>query len=346
MRAASTSVALLGVVALATVATAQADARENIRIVGATTIYPYSVAVAKRFTSVAHAPMPEIEQNGTGDGVKQFCASVDEESPDIANGGRRIKAAELAECAKNGVNEVVELKIGYDAAVVARSNAARDFVPSARDYWFALASEVPVAGRMVPNPYKTWRDVNPAFPPLAIKVVGQRTGNAIRELFVERVLSKGCADVPEIKAIADKKLQKAACETIRGDGLYVDIGDDQAKIVQAVNADGNGFGIMSISMADRNKAQLHTLPIEGVEPSYHSIAVGDYPMSRSLYLYVKKAHLDLIPGLRQYLAEFASDSASGYSGYLIEAGLLPLIEEERDELARQIQVMEPMTGVN
>jgi len=345
MKAASASVALLGI-ALATVATAQADARENIRIVGATTIYPYSVAVAKRFTGSVHAAMPDIVQNGTGDGVKQFCAGPGEDTPDIANGGRRIKPAELADCAKNGVTEVVELKIGYDAAVVARSNAGPDFVPSARDYWLALADQVPIGGLMVPNPYKTWRDVNPTLPAVAIKVVGQRTGNAIRELFLERILSKGCADVPEIKAITDKKLQKAACETVRGDGPYVDIGDDQAKIVQALTADGNALGVMSVSMADRSKAQLHSLPIEGVAPTYHSIAVGDYPMSRSLYLYVKKAHLGMIPGLREYLAEFASDSASGYSGYLIEAGLLPLIEEERDELARQIRVMEPMTGVN
>jgi phosphate transport system substrate-binding protein len=205
---------------------------------------------------------------------------------------------------------------------------------------------VPIDGQMVPNPYKTWREVNPDLPAVAIKVVGQRTGNAIRELFVERVLSKGCADVPEIKAISDKKLHKAACETIRGDGSYVDIGDDQAKIVREVSADRNALGLMSISMADRNKAQLHNLPVEGVGPTYHSIAVGEYAMSRSLYLYVKKVHLGLIPGLREYLAEFASDSASGYSGYLIEAGLLPLIEEDRDELARQIRVMEPMTGVN
>jgi phosphate transport system substrate-binding protein len=346
MKAASVTFALLGVVALATVTTAQAEARENIRIVGATTIYPYSVAVAKKFTAGRHTAMPEIVQNGTGDGVKQFCAGASEDTPDIANGGRRIKAAELAECAKNGVNEVVELKIGYDAAVVARSNAGPDFAPSARDYWLALADEVPIDGQMVPNPYKTWRDVNPELPAVAIKVVGQRTGNAIRELFVERVMSKGCADVPEIRAISDKKLQKAACETIRGDGPYADIGDDQANIVREVSANRNALGVMSISMADRNKAQLHSLPVEGVEPTYHSIAVGEYAMSRSLYLYVKKAHLGLIPGLTEYLAEFASDSASGYSGYLIEAGLLPLIEEERDELARQIRVMEPMTGVN
>src|SRR5262249_8662782 len=160
----------------------------------------------------------------------------------------------------------------------------------------------------------------------------QRTGNAIRDLFIERVLSQGCADIPEIKAISDKKLQKAACETIRGDGAYVDIGDDQANIVKAGTADSNAFRRMSISMSARNKAQLHSLPVEGVEPTYHSIAVGEYAMSRSLYLYVKKAHLGVIPGLREYLTEFASDAASGYSGYLIEAGLLPLIEEERDEL--------------
>jgi phosphate transport system substrate-binding protein len=346
MRAVSVSVTLLGVVALAMIAITQAEARGNIRIVGATTIYPYSVAVAKRFTSNEHAPMPEIVQNGTGDGVKQFCAGPGEDTPDIANGGRRIKPAELAECAKNGVTEVVELKIGYDAAVVTRSNGGPGFVPSARDYWLALAADVPIGGQMVPNPYKTWRDVNPDLPAVAIKVVGQRTGNAIRELFVEHVLSKGCADVPEIKAISDKKLQKAACETVRGDGPYIDIGDDQAKIVEEVTGDRNALGVMSISMADRNKAQLHSLPIEGVEPTYHSIAVGEYAMSRSLYLYVKKAHLGVIPGLREYLVEFASDSASGYSGYLIEAGLLPLIEEERDELARQVRVMDAMTSIN
>lgn len=318
--------------ALALVAfTTISHARDQISIVGSSTVFPFATTVAERFGKNTSFKTPVIESTGSGGGLKLFCAGAGEDTPDITNASRRIKASEVALCASNGVTDIVEVKIGFDGIVLANSRKSGLMDITRKDIFLALAKNVPDGeGNIVPNPNTTWADVNPVLPAVKIEVLGPPPTSGTRDAFVELAMLEGCDEIDSAKALADtdKDAHAALCETIREDGAYVEAGENDNLIVQKLEANPDAFGIFGYSFLDQNSDQLQGNLIGGVEPNFENIADGEYPVSRSLFFYVKKAHVGVIPGIEEYLAEFISEDAMGEYGYLAEKGLIPLPESE------------------
>lgn len=318
-------------VALATAAAAPAVARDQIKIVGSSTVFPFATTVAERFGKSGDFKTPVVESTGSGGGLKLFCAGIGEEHPDITNASRRIKSSEVEKCAANGITDIVEVKVGYDGIVIANSKATGQFDLSLKDVWMALAAEVPnEAGEFVANPYTTWNEVNPDLPATKIEVMGPPPTSGTRDAFVELAMEGGCEMVEAVEAIEDKATHKKICQSIREDGAYVEAGENDNLIVQKLEANPDALGIFGYSFLEQNSDKVQGSKIGGVEPEFELIASGDYPVSRSLYFYVKKAHVGTIPGIEEYLAEFTSDDSWGEEGYLTDKGLIPMGEEERD----------------
>lgn len=337
----------LAVTAAFAVGGANAAARDYISIVGSSTVYPFATVVAEQFGKTSSFKTPKIESTGSGGGLKLFCAGVGVENPDITNASRRIKSSEVESCAANGVKEIVEIKIGYDGIAVANSRQAGQFSLTRRDLYLALAKDVPAADgseKLVANPYKTWRDVNPALPATAIEVLGPPPTSGTRDAFVELVMEHGCKDTPWVAAMekSDKNAFKAACFTIREDGAYIEAGENDNLIVQKLEANPNALGIFGFSFLDQNTDMVQGSLIDGVAPTFEAIASGDYPVSRPLFFYVKKAHAGVIPGIQEFVNEFTSDKAWGPEGYLADKGLIPMPEEERARFADDARNMTPM----
>ncbi len=267
-----------------------------------------------------------MESTGSGGGLKLFCEGVGEKYPDITNASRAIKSSEIKRCAKNGVTEIVQVKIGFDGIVFANSKKAKRVKLSLRDIWTALAAKVPVNGEMVANPYKYWSDVNANLPHIKIEVLGPPPTSGTRDAFAELAMEGGCKTYPDIKAMKkkDKKQYKTICHTIREDGAYIEAGENDNLIVGKLQANPDAFGVFGYSFLDQNSDVIQGSIIKGKEPTFENISNGSYPISRSLYFYVKKAHVDKTPGIREYLAEFTSDNAMGEYGYLTEKGLIPM----------------------
>jgi phosphate transport system substrate-binding protein len=335
---------LMTAAAVAVVAfAAEAQARDQIRIVGSSTVFPFSTAVAEQFGQKSGLKTPVVESTGTGGGIKLFCAGVGENTPDITNASRQIKKSELEACAKNGVAEVTEVKIGFDGIVLANSKKHKAFSLSEKEIWLALAKQVPVNGQLAANPYKTWNEINPALPAEKIEVLGPPPTSGTRDAFVELVMDRACEEVPEVKALTDANAKKAACQTIREDGVYIDAGENDNLIVQKLEANPAALGIFGFSFLDQNVDRLQGSTIQGVEPTFENIADGKYPIARSLYFYVKNAHAGVIPGIREYIAEFTSDAAIGDEGYLTDKGLIPLPEEQRMEVRGSATRLTPVS---
>lgn len=337
----------LAVTAAFAVGSANAAARDYISIVGSSTVYPFATVVAEQFGKTSSFKTPKIESTGSGGGLKLFCAGVGVENPDITNASRRIKSSEVERCAANGVKEIVEIKIGYDGIAVANSKQAGQFSLTRRDLYLALAKDVPAADgseKLVANPYKTWRDVNPALPATAIEVLGPPPTSGTRDAFVELVMEHGCKDTPWVAAMekSDKNAFKAACFTIREDGAYIEAGENDNLIVQKLEANPDALGIFGFSFLDQNTDMVQGSLIDGVAPTFEAIASGDYPVSRPLFFYVKKAHAGVIPGIQEFVNEFTSDKAWGPEGYLADKGLIPMPEEERARFADDARNMTPM----
>ncbi len=315
--------------------TAQADAtRDYISIVGSSTVYPFATVVAEQFGKTTRFKTPKIESTGSCGGLKLFCAGVGVEHPDITNASRRIKSSELKMCEKNGVKEIVEVKIGYDGIVIANSKQAPQMELGLKDIFLALAKDVPNPNgkqELVPNPYKTWKDVNPTLPNTKIEVLGPPPTSGTRDAFAELALEGGCKKFDWIKAIKkqDKKQYKSICHTIREDGAYIEAGENDNLIVQKLESNPKALGVFGYSFLDQNRDKVQGSAIEGIKPEFDSIADGSYPVSRPLYFYVKKAHIDVIPGMREYLAEFTSEKTWGEEGYLADRGLIPMPKPER-----------------
>lgn len=310
---------------------APAQARDQIHIVGSSTVYPFSTAVAEHFGG-GQFKSPVVEASGTGGGLKLFCAGVGEGFPDIANASRPIKDSEVATCKANGVTEIVPVEIGYDGIVLASSKQAPVRPLQLRDLFLALAKTVPVNGALVPNPYQTWNEINPALPAVKIEVLGPPPTSGTRDAFLELVMDPACHAFPEVQAIADKDGQKAICQTMREDGAYVDAGENDNLIVQKLSGNPDAFGILGYSFLADNLDRLQGSAIEGVEPSQENIVGGQYKIARKLYIYVKKQHLALVPGLGEFVAEFMSDRASGPQGYLADKGMIPMPAPEHDAM--------------
>lgn len=315
-------------------APAQGASRDYVNIVGSSTVYPFATVVAEQFGKTSKFKTPKIESTGSGGGIKLFCAGVGVEHPDITNSSRRIKSTEVETCAKNGVADITEMKIGYDGIVLANSKKAPQMKITRREIYLALAKEIPsasVVGMMTPNPNKTWKDVNPSLPATKIEVLGPPPTSGTRDAFVELVMESGCEGTPWIKDLkkSDEKKFKSMCFTIREDGAYIEAGENDVLIVKKLEANKDAFGIFGFSFLDQNSDKIQGSVVDGVQAEFEKIASGEYPVSRPLFFYVKKAHVDMIPGIREYVKEFMSDKAVGSGGYLVDKGLIPMPEAEK-----------------
>jgi phosphate transport system substrate-binding protein len=324
------------------------SSRDYIYIVGSSTVYPFSTVVAERFGRGSGFKTPKVESTGSGGGLKLFCEGVGVDYPDISNSSRAIKQSEIDNCARNGVTEIIEVKIGYDGIVVAGSAKSAVMKLTRKDLFLALAKEVPAAadGQLVANPYKTWRDVNPDLPARPIEVLGPPPTSGTRDAFAELALEGGCKQFSWIAALKDTDNDRylKICHTIREDGAYIEAGENDNLIVQKIEANPLALGIFGFSFLDQNAEKVKGQSIDGFVPTFEDIADGSYPISRPLYFYVKKAHVDVIPGLRGYLSEFTSDRAWGEDGYLSDRGLIPLADAERASVAAAVANLTPISA--
>jgi phosphate transport system substrate-binding protein len=319
--------------ALALLLPASAGARDQIRIVGSSTVYPFSTVVAETFGRGGKFKTPIVESTGTGGGLKLFCAGAGADTPDVANASRRIKTSEVELCAKNGVTAITEVKIGYDGIVLAHAKASPGMNLSRRQLFLALAKETPGGGgKLVPNPRKTWKDVDPALPDRKIEVLGPPPTSGTRDAFNELAIEAGCKTFPELAGLeaSDNARYKKVCFSIREDGAYVEAGENDNLIVQKLVANPNAVGVFGYSFLSQNTDRIAGETVEGVPPEFEEILSGKYVLSRPLYIYVKGAHASSIPGLREFVAEFASEKAIGEYGYLVDKGLIPAPKPERD----------------
>ena len=323
------------------------SARDYISIVGSSTVYPFTTAVAEQFGKAnAQFKTPKVESTGTGGGFKLFCGGVGVQHPDISNASRPIKKSEVETCAKNGVTEIVEINIGFDGIVLASSKKNQPMPLTIKDIWLALAKEVPDAsGKLVANPYKTWKDVNPALPANKIEVLGPPPTSGTRDAFVELVMDHGCKEFDAIKTLekSDEKKAKAACQTVREDGAFIEAGENDNLIVNKLVANPNALGVFGYSFLEENLDKIQGETINGVAPNFESIADGKYPVSRPLFVYVKKAHVGVIPGIKEFIAEFTSEKAVGDDGYLGRKGLIPLPDNKRKQVATDARSLKTLS---
>ena len=300
-------------------------ARDQIRIVGSSTVYPFATTVAERFGKRTHFKVPIVESTGSGGGIKLFCSGVGIEYPDITNSSRRITKKEMDSCLRNGITDVVEVKIGYDGIVLAHAKAAPTMHVTRMQIFLALARTVPKAGNLVANPYRTWEDIDAGLLATSIEVLGPPPTSGTRDAFLDLVMDVGCQGFPEFSR--DKK--RADCHRIRKDGAFIEAGENDNLIIQKLIANPAAFGILGFSALDQNTDKLQGVCVDAQPPTFQNIADGRYPITRPLYFYVKKAHVGIVPGLTEYIAEFTREQASGQDGYLAEKGLIPLPEKER-----------------
>ena len=316
-----------------------AVARDQVQIAGSSTVLPYAKIVAETFgETYPDFKTPIVESGGTGGGLKEFCKGVGPDTIDIANASRAIKSSEVEACKAAGVTEIQEVKIGYDGIVFATDAGNADLKLEPKDLYLALAAEVVVDGKLVANPYKKWSEVNKDLPDVEIAayIPGEKHGT--REVFDEKMLAAGCeaSGAAEVikTAVADKDAQAAKCIAVRKDGLAVDIDGDYTETLARIAANKSGIGVFGLSFYENNADKLKVATVSGIVPSAETIASGEYPVSRPLFFYVKKAHLGVIPGLKEYVEFFTSDDMIGPDSPLAEYGLVPAPDAERDEVRK------------
>jgi phosphate transport system substrate-binding protein len=339
--------ALIAGLAAAIVACIQ-PTRERISIVGSSTVYPFSTVVAERFGRTTRFKVPTVESTGSGGGLKLFCKGVGMGYPDITNSSRRIKASEVELCRQNNVGAIVEVKIGYDGIVLANSAQTTRFDLSRRDIFLALARQVPNpdgSPNLIDNPNITWRDVNPTLPDIDIEVLGPPPTSGTRDAFVELVMEGGCKKFEWIKAlkVQDNNRYKSACHTVREDGVFIEAGEQDNLIVNKLRNNTDALGIMGFSFLDQNSDMVQGSSIDGVAPTFGAIADGSYPVSRPLYFYVKKVHIGIVPGIREFLDAYTTEDASGNDGYLTDHGLIPLPEIERTKVLADVRALRTLS---
>ncbi|WP_150524375.1 substrate-binding domain-containing protein [Roseibium sediminis] len=323
----TTLVSATAIVAASVSFVGAAQARDQVQIAGSSTVLPYASIVAEAFGENTDFPTPVVESGGSSAGLKKFCAGVGENTIDVANASRKIKDKEIATCAENGVKDIIEVRIGYDGIVFASDINGTSFQFTPADWYRALSDQIVVDGKLVANPNKTWADVNPEFPaqPLAAFIPGTKHGT--REVFEEKVILAGCeasGDFDVIKAANgdDKKAAEKACMALRTDGVSVDIDGDYTETLARIDSNKNGIGVFGLAFYEGNTDKLQVATMSGVTPSTETIASGEYPVSRPLYFYIKKAHIGVIPGLKEYAQFFVSDEIAGSEGPLAQYGLV------------------------
>jgi phosphate transport system substrate-binding protein len=314
--------------------------------------------VAEQFGKTTKFKTPKIESTGSGGGLKLFCSGIGVEHPDVTNASRRIKKSEQEKCAKNGIDEIVEIKVGYDGIVMANAKGAPAMELSRKDIFLALAKQVPGKdGKLIDNPYKTWKEVNPALPNTKIEVLGPPPTSGTRDAFAELAMEGGAKKFADLKALRSakgddvkalmaklgipesafnkkgKKVFKAVAHAIREDGAYIEAGENDTLIIQKLVSNPKALGVFGFSFLDQNADKVQGSTIDGKAPTFEAIAEGSYPVSRPLFFYVKKAHAGKVPGIEGYLAEFTSERAWGDEGYLADKGMIPMPAEERAKFA-------------
>lgn len=326
-------------VAAATVAiAASAQARDQIRIVGSSTVFPFSTTVAEQFGKTTNFKTPVVEATGSGGGLKLFCSGVGVEHPDITNSSRRIKKSEVELCAANGVSKITEVKIGFDGIVLANAKAAERMKITLQQLFLALAKVVPAnadGSQLKDNPYRKWSEIDPSLPDRKIEVLGPPPTSGTRDAFVELAMEGGCMKFKGIAALkkTDGKRYKAVCHAIREDGAFVEAGENDVLIIQKLVANKDAFGIFGFSFLDSSADKIQGSIVDGTAPEFETIAEGKYPVSRSMFFYVKNAHVGVVPGIREYIREFTADKAWGPDGYLADKGLIPLPDADRKSAA-------------
>ena len=318
--------------------------RQQIRVVGSSTVFPFTRAVAERFGRAnTNFGAPIVEATGTGGGINQFCSGVGANFPDIVNASRRMKASELELCARNGVAQVIEMPIGIDGLTLIESvERPTNFQLTVRDIYAAVAANP--FGR--PQQARTWRDVNPALPAVPIRVYGPPPTSGTRDSFAELILEKGCDSDPAMQQLktSDSERHKQVCTQLREDGAWVDAGEDDNLLVQRVSDNQGWIGVLGFSFLEENQSRVRGIPIGGVSPTAATISNLSYPGARQLYIYVKGEHMSVIPGMREFLAEYQRAGAPG--GYLSQAGMIPSAPDVQARAAQQVQSPRPLAAAD
>ena len=319
--------------AIAAVSATAAAARDNVQVAGSSTVLPYASIVAEAFGQNTDFPTPVVESGGSSAGLKQFCEGVGENFIDVANASRKIREKEIKACAENGVTDIIEVRIGYDGIVFASQINGPEYTAFTQDQWFmALAEQVVVDGEIVANPYTKWSEVDSSLPDSDIQAFIPGTKHGTREVFEEKVLVTGCENTGafekfmEVAEGDDEKAKKKAaekmCYKVRTDGRSVDIDGDYTETLASLDSAPNGIGVFGLAFYENNTDKLKVATMAGVEPSTETIASGEYPVSRPLFFYVKKAHIGVIPGLKEYAQFFVADEVAGPDGPLAQYGLV------------------------
>ena len=303
-------------------------ARDQITVVGSSTVYPFTAAVAEQFGRAGKFKTPKVESTGTGGGIKLFCNGIGPQHPDVANASRAMKKSEFETCAKNGVTDILEIKIGFDGLTIAENKTGPMSALTKKQVYLALAKTIPVNGQMVPNPNKTWKDVDASLPAIKIEVLGPPPTSGTRDRFLELFMEEGC----ELE-------NKKQCHAIREDGAYVEAGENDNLIAQKLAANKNALGIFGYSFLEENTDKLKGLKIDGIAPSFETIASAKYTAARPLFVYIKKQHIGVIPGLREFANEYVSDKAIGEEGYLSDRGLVSLDKSDLVKSRNDVKVM-------
>ena len=320
--------------------TTTAQARDQIRIVGSSTVFPFSTAVAEKFGKSTSFKTPVVESTGSGGGMKLFCAGIGLGHPDITNASRRIKKSEFSKCSAKGIG-ITEVKIGFDGIVLANSKKTKALKITKKQIFQALAHKVPVNGKLVANPYKMWSDIDPSLPNSKIEVLGPPPTSGTRDAFSELALEGGAKKFPTLAALRkkNKKAFKKVAHAVREDGAFVEAGENDNLIVNKLEANPNAYGIFGFSFLDQNSDKLHGASVDGELPTFENIAGGKYGVSRSLFFYVKHQHVAVVPGIKEFIAEFTNENTWGTEGYLVDKGLIPLPEATRKSISNSASGM-------
>jgi phosphate transport system substrate-binding protein len=307
--------------------TGLAQARDQIKIVGSSTVFPFSSFVAEEFGATGKFKTPVVESTGSGGGHKIFGAGVGENTPDITNSSRRMKKSEFETAQKNGVTDISEALIGFDGITIAQNKDASDLSLTLEQLALAVLAEVPQDGKLVPNPYTSWDQIDPNLPKRKIVIYGPPTTSGTRDAFEEMVTEK----IAQKLGVYEKGYKK-----IRQDNAYIPAGENDNLIVQKLTKDKDAVGIFGFSFLEENRDSIKAAKIDGVEPSAETIAKATYPISRSLYFYVKNAHYELVPGLKEYVELFMSEKMIGDNGALKRIGLVPLPADVREKARKTV----------
>ena len=309
---------------------APALARDTVHIVGSSTVFPFSQAVAEEFTGLTEFSAPVVESTGTGGGFKLFCSGIGAATPDVTGASRLMKDSEKELCVENGVASVTEVRFGFDGLSIATSQEAQPLALTPRQIFLALAAEVPQDGNWIANPFSRWNEVDASLPNEEIIVFGPPPTSGTRDAFLELAVVPGCDSFAETKSL-DKETRKQRCHRLRSDGPFIEAGENDNLIVQRLVSDPRAVGIFGLSFLEENRDKLRGVAVDGVEPSFETVRDRSYPLVRPLLVYVKNAHREVIPGLEDFVAAFVDEWAIGESGYLLERGLVPLEATARAE---------------